>query len=61
MMPMTYEQRQWLHEHRQELKRRLDELVSLKTWPGYMDRSERLQELKEQLENVERQLREEEH
>lgn len=59
-MALTPEQREWLHEQQQEVKRELDELVSGKAWPGYADRNERRLALLEELDEIEHQLREDE-
>ena len=57
-MPLTPDERVWLQEQWDDLKREHDDLVSGKAWPGYTDRNERRLDLLEQLEEIERQLRE---
>jgi hypothetical protein len=59
-MPLTPEERGWLYEQRYELKRELDELVSGKARSGYTDSNERRIDLLEQLEEIQRQLHEDE-
>ena len=58
-MPLTPEQRDWLKEQERELKRELDELLSGKASPSYTDKNERRLELVEELDDVQRQLRDE--
>ena len=59
-MPLTPEQRDWLKEQERELKRELDEFLSGKASPGYADKNERRLELIEELDDVQRQLRDDE-
>ena len=59
-MPLTPEQLDWLREQERELKRELDELLSGKVSPGYADKNERRLELIEELDDVQRQLRDDE-
>ena len=58
-MPLTPEQRDWLKEQERELERELDELLSGKASPSYTDKNERRLELVEELDDVQRQLRDE--
>lgn len=59
-MRMTPEQRAWLVEHQRDLRRELDALVSGKSTFTYADKNERRIDLLEELDEIDRQLREEE-
>ena len=59
-MRMTPEQRAWLVEQQRDLSRELDALVSGKSTLAYTDKNERRLDLMEELDDIDRQLREEE-
>jgi len=57
---MTPEQRAWLVEQQRDLKRELDALVSGTSTFTYADKNERRIDLMAELDEIDRQLREEE-
>lgn len=59
-MRMTPEQRAWLVEQQQDLRRELDALISGRPTFTYADKNERRMDLIEELDEIDRQLREEE-
>ncbi|HOW72128.1 MAG TPA: hypothetical protein PKY77_16135 [Phycisphaerae bacterium] len=59
-MRMTPEQRAWLVEQQRDLKRELDALVSGTSTFTYADKNERRIDLMAELDEIDRQLREEE-
>ncbi|MBP7937421.1 MAG: hypothetical protein KA354_22490 [Phycisphaerae bacterium] len=59
-MRMTPEQRAWLVEQQRDLKRELDALVSGTSTLTYADKNERRIDLVAELDEIDRQLREDE-
>lgn len=57
-MSLTPNQRAWLQEQQDALQLELDGLLSGKALPGYPDKNERRLDLLEELEEINRQLRE---